>query len=97
MENIIKWNSYEVFMLLEISSILDLRILVQSAPDFIWLSYLVGRWKRWLILVAVGSASVCLVMHLFVPIDFSTASGNFAGDAVATTTLGLLYEEIFIE
>ena len=83
-------------MLLEISSILDLRIFVQSAPDFIWLSNFVGRLNRWLILLAVGSAPACLVEYSVFPIAFSTASGNFAGDAVATITLGMLYQEIFV-
>ena len=84
---------YEVVMLFEISSIFARRILVQSAPDFISLLNFVVSWNRWLTLLAVGSACSSLTEFSFLGIAFSTASGNFAGDAVAIITLGVLNQK----
>ena len=81
---------YEVVMLFEISSIFARRILVQSAPDFISLLNFGVSWNRWFTLLAVGSACSSLAQFSFLGIAFSTASGNLAGDAVATITLGVL-------
>ena len=85
-----KIDIYEVVMLFEISSIFARRILVQSAPDFISLLNFGDIWNRCFTLLAVGSACWSLAEFSFMGIAFSTASGNFAGDAVATITLGVL-------
>ena len=84
---------YEVVMLFEISSIFARRILVQSAPDFISLLNFGVSWNRWFTLLAVGSACSSLAQFSILGVAFSTASGNFAGDAVATITLGVLNQK----
>ena len=77
-------------MLFDISSILARSMVVQFCPTFILSSYFAGRLNRFKIFSEAQFASLNLDEFCSRFKAFATASGNFAGDAVATITLGIL-------